>query len=208
MTISLNINGRSHSLSVAPTDTLMHALRRAGFFTVRFGSHDGQTGAAAVLVDGKLVNSDTMLVGQAVGHQIETVEGLTTGVGELHPIQKAFIETGAIQSGYSTPAMILAAKALLANNLNPTEAEVRDALSGILCRETGYLKPVEAVLRAAAYLRGEDVPPYDGPQIVDATYFVETSALPKAMTPDFSGGRPISSLQSPVSTANQTANRH
>ncbi len=85
----------------------------AGYFFVRFGSHDGATGAAAVLVNGKLVNSDTLLVGQVVGKQIETVEGLTTAVGDLHPIQKAFIETGAIQSGYSTPAMILAAKALL-----------------------------------------------------------------------------------------------
>jgi putative selenate reductase molybdopterin-binding subunit len=103
-------------------------------------------------------------------------------VGELHPIQRAFIETGAIQSGYSTPAMILAAKALLDHNLNPSEAEIRDALSGVLCRETGYLKPVEAVQRAAAYLRGEDVPPYDGPDIVDASYLVETPPSEDTMT--------------------------
>ncbi|MEJ2750473.1 MAG: (2Fe-2S)-binding protein, partial [Anaerolineae bacterium] len=173
MTISLNINNQQVEIATSPTTTLMAALRQAGFFSVRFGSNDGQTGAAAVLVDGQLVNSDTMLAGQAVGHQIETVEGLTERVGELHPIQKAFIETGAIQSGYSTPAMILAAKALIANNPNPTETDVREALSGILCRETGYVKPVEAILRAAAYLRGEDVPPNDGPQIVDASYFVE-----------------------------------
>ncbi|MCP4427095.1 MAG: (2Fe-2S)-binding protein, partial [Chloroflexi bacterium] len=186
MDISLHINGRSQTIYASPTDTLMKALRGAGYFSVRFGSNDGRTGAAAILLDGKLVNSDTMLVGQAVGHQIETVEGLAGGVGELHPIQQAFIETGAIQSGYSTPAMILATKALLTANPNPTEADAREALSGILCRETGYVKPVEAILRAAAYLRGEDVPPYAGPDIVDATYFVDE--LPSDDTPEFDGG--------------------
>ncbi len=97
----------------SPTDNLRDALRSAGYYSARYGSDDGVTGASAILVDGRLVNSTTMIVGQAVDHQIETVEGLTQQVGELHPIQKAFIETGAIQSGYSTPAMILAAKALL-----------------------------------------------------------------------------------------------
>jgi putative selenate reductase molybdopterin-binding subunit len=174
MDIILNINGRNPTLTAHPTDSLMAALRGAGYFSVRYGSDSGETGAAAVLVDGHLVSSDVMLVGQAVGRAIETVEGLSGRVGDLHPIQKAFIETGAIQSGYSTPAMVLAAKALLDTNLDPTEADVRDALSGVLCRETGYVKPVEAILRAAAYLRGEDVPPYQGPDIVPAGYFVET----------------------------------
>ena len=173
METTLNVNGRLQTVAAHPTDTLMSALRRAGYYSVRFGSSDGKTGAAAILLDGRLVNSEIMLVGQAIGRQIETAEGLSP-VGELHPIQKAFIETGAIQSGYSTPAMLLAAKALLERTLTPTETEVRDALSGILCRETGYVKPVEAVLRAAAYLRGEDVPPYEGPDIVDASYLVET----------------------------------
>lgn len=197
MEITLNINGIDQTLNVPATETLMKALRGAGYFSVRYGSGDGVTGAAAVLLNGRLVNSETMLVGQAAGHKIETVEGLAPTVGELHPIQKAFIETGAIQSGYSTPAMILAAKALLDTNPNPTEAEVRDALSGVLCRETGYVKPVEAVLRAAAYLRGEDVPPYDGPTIVDASYFVET---PPADDYDDLAGPEISNLQSPIST--------
>ncbi len=196
MALTLRINGRSQTITARPTDTLLQALRGAGYFSVRFGSNDGQTGAAAVLIDGRLVNSDTLLAGQAVGHKIETIEGLTERVGELHPIQKAFIETGAIQSGYSTPAMILAAKALLDKNPNPTERDVRDALSGVLCRETGYVKPVEAVLRAAAALRGEDVPPYAGPQIVDASYFVD---LPAA-DDDLAGPEPLSRPQSPVST--------
>ncbi|MCB8966808.1 MAG: molybdopterin-dependent oxidoreductase [Ardenticatenaceae bacterium] len=206
MHISLNINGSDYPVAASPTSTLMTALRQLGYFSVRFGSDDGTTGAAAVLVDGKLVNSDTLLVGQAIGKPIETVEGFTQAVGELHPIQKAFIETGAIQSGYSTPAMMLAAKALLAQNPNPTESDIRDALSGILCRETGYVKPVEAIFRAAAYLRGEELPPYDGPQIVDATYFAE---MPPAddpdKTPDFSGGQaPGGNLQPSVSTKPQT----
>jgi putative selenate reductase molybdopterin-binding subunit len=174
MEITLNINGRNQTITTHLTDTLLSALRRAGYYSVRFGSDDGATGAAAVLVDGRLVNSEVMLAGQAVGHTIETVEGLTDRVGDLHPIQKAFIETGAIQSGYSTPAMILAAKALLDKEPDPSEGDIRDALSGILCRETGYLKPVQAIQRAAAYLRGEQLPPYDGPEIVPAGYFIET----------------------------------
>ncbi len=197
MNVILNINGTDKTINVPITETLMKALRSAGYFSVRYGSGDGVTGAAAVLLDGRLVNSDAMLVGQAVGHQIETVEGLAPAVGQLHPIQKAFIETGAIQSGYSTPAMILAAKALLDKNPNPTEADARDALSGVLCRETGYVKPVEAVLRAAAYLRGEDVPPYDGPTIVDASYLVETPPAPddQQLT-----GPEITNPESPIST--------
>lgn len=203
MEISLNINGCSHTLAVSHTDKLIHALRQAGCFSVRFGSDDGQTGAAAVLVDGKLVNSDMLLVGQVLGKQIETVEGLTHQIGELHPIQKAFIETGAIQSGYATPAMILAAKALLDHTLHPTEADVRSALSGILCRETGYAKPVEAVLRAAAYVRGEDLPPYEGPQIVDATYFMENPPTTDE-TPDFSSGPAAYHAQPTTQTKPQT----
>ena len=189
MEVTLNINGRDQIINAHPTDTLLHALRGAGYFSVRFGSHSGETGAAAVLVDGKLVSSEVMLVGQAVGHTIETVESLAGRVGELHPIQRAFIETGAIQSGYSTPAMILAAKALLARTLNPTEAEIRDALSGVLCRETGYIKPVEAIQRAAAYLRGEEPPPYEGPDIVDASYFVDLPPSDDDSGPEITGSQ-------------------
>ncbi len=154
MKIYLTINGNGRELDCAPGETLMQVLRREGFYSVRFGSHTGETGAAALLLDGKLVNADVLLAAQADGHAIETIEGLSKGL-DLHPIQQAFIRSGAIQSGYSTPAMILAAKALIERNPNPTEAEVRDALSGILCRETGYLKPVQAVLEAAAVMRGE-----------------------------------------------------
>ena len=155
MEIQVTINGEAKALPCTPADTLFRVLRREGYFSVRFGSDTGETGAAAILLDGNLVNSDVLLAAQAHGHVIETVEGLSSGV-KLHPIQEAFVRNGAIQSGYSTPAMILAAKALLARNPYPTEVEVRDALSGILDRETGYVKPVQAILDAAAVMRGEE----------------------------------------------------
>lgn len=155
MEIHVTINGAKKSLRCEPGESLMRVLRREGYHSVRYGSDTGETGAAAILLDGRLVSSDILLAAQADGHTLETVESLASGLN-LHPIQEAFIRTGAIQSGYSTPAMILAAKALLEKNPNPSEADVRDALSGILDRETGYVKPVQAVLEAAAVLRGEE----------------------------------------------------
>ncbi len=155
MQISLILNGISKTIACEPGETLLRVLRREGCYSVRFGSDTGETGAAAILLDGQLVSADIMLAAQADGHRLETIEGLAQGLN-LHPIQRAFIHTGAIQSGYATPAMILAAKALLDGNPNPTEAEIRDAFSGILDRETGYIKPVQAVLEAAAMLRGEE----------------------------------------------------
>ncbi len=155
MEIQITINDEAKTFSCLPGETLLSLLRREGYQSVRFGSNTGETGASAVLVDGILVSTAIMLAAQADGHTIETIEGLSYGI-QLHPIQDAFIRTGAIQSGYATPATILAAKALLEANQNPTEMEVRDALSGILDRETGYVKPVQAVLEAAAVLRGEN----------------------------------------------------
>ena len=165
MNVTLNINGDERTYNCEPHESLRAVLRREGFFSVRFGAETGETGADAVLVDGRLVSSEVMLAAQAGGHAIETVEGLNLPRG-LHPIQEAFVATGAIHSGYATPATILAAKALIGRNPNPTEAEVRDALSGILDRETGYLRPVHAVLRAAAMLRGESVVPVE-PTLVE-----------------------------------------
>ncbi len=166
MEISLLINQQKHSLKVSPHESLLSVLRRLGYYGAKFGCDTGECGACAVLMDGKPVNSCRVLAAQAEGHVIETIESIgehpqqgwkqTEG---LHPLQQAFIESGAIQCGYCTPAQILAAYHLLEHNPNPSEKEVRDALSGVLCRCTGYLKPVEAVLRAAAMLRGEAVPP-------------------------------------------------
>lgn len=153
MNLTLTINGTQHALECPPHTTLLAALRGLGFHSVKFGDEHGLSGADTVLLDGKPVNAALMLAAQAEGHKIATLEALgehpqqgwrkTDG---LHPLQQAFIESGAIQCGYCTPAQILAAKALLDANPNPTEAEVREALAGVLCRCTGYLKPVQAVM--------------------------------------------------------------
>ena len=157
MDIHLHVNHTSHLLSVTPADTLLLALRRLGYFSVKFGDEHGQTGADTVLLDGKPVNAGLLLAAQAEDHVIETLEALgehpaqgwRTTAG-LHPLQQAFVETGAIQCGYCTPAQILAAKALFDVNPHPTAAEIRRAISGVLCRCTGYKKPVEAIQQAAA----------------------------------------------------------
>jgi putative selenate reductase molybdopterin-binding subunit len=175
MLIQLKINGVLSNFDVSAGDTLLQVLRQNGYFGVKFGGCEkGECGACAVLLDGVPVNSCAMLAAQAEGHEIVTIEA----VGEhpeqgwkktagLHPIQEALIECGAIQCGYCTPAFVLAAKSLLEKNPNPSEQEVREAISGVLCRCTGYLKPVQAILRAAAILRGEEVPPiHAGPEPV------------------------------------------
>lgn len=167
MQISLNINGKQAQWNAAPGDTLLTVLRREGFFGAKSGGcENGECGACAILLDGKPVNSCSMLAAQADGHSIETIESLGehpvkgwAGSKGLHPIQQAFVEVGAVQCGYCTPAFILAAKALLDREPNPTEEMVREAISGVLCRCTGYLKPVQAIMRAAAVLRGEVVDP-------------------------------------------------
>ncbi|MDA3040615.1 MAG: molybdopterin-dependent oxidoreductase [Actinomycetota bacterium] len=162
-TISLTINGVTREVAAAPGDTLLAVLRREGFTSVRFGSDTGETGASAVLIDGRLVNTDCLLAVQADGHSVVTIEAYNQA--DLDPIQAAFVATGAMQSGYSTPAAMLGTRALLERNPNPTEAEIRDMLSGILDRETAYVKPVEAVKRAAAVMRGEATEPF-GPLIL------------------------------------------
>ena len=172
MEVSFVLNGAPQAVACEPGDTLLAVLRREGCSSVRFGSETGETGAAAVLVDGRLVSAEVMLAAQAGGHEITTVESLNKATGKLDPIQAAFVETGAMQSGYSAGAMILATKALLERNPAPNDDDVRDALSGVLDRETGYVKVVEAVRRAATALRGEQANP-DGsaatPHVVNVT---------------------------------------
>jgi putative selenate reductase molybdopterin-binding subunit len=146
MDITLEINGEARSFSVAVGETLLETLRRNGYLGVKHGCEDGSCGMCTVLIDGHAVHSCVMLAVQASGRQITTIESLGTRE-QLHPLQAAFVEAGAVQCGYCTPGMILAAKALLDENPHPTEAEVREALSGVLCRCTGYVKPVEAVMR-------------------------------------------------------------
>ncbi len=172
MRLQMIVNGEKTEWPAAPGDTLLDVLRREGFFGAKYGGCEkGECGACAILLDGRPVNSCGMLAAQADGHHIDTIEAMGEHpeqgwkkTGGLHMIQQAFIETGAIQCGYCTPAMILAARSLIAKNPSPSEAQVRDAISGVLCRCTGYEKPVQAVLRAAAQMRGEYVPPIEGSQ--------------------------------------------
>jgi putative selenate reductase molybdopterin-binding subunit len=199
MRIQFTLNGILREIDVPSDTTLLSALRgELGLFGVKHGCETGECGACAVLLDGVPVNSCVMLAAQADGHEIKTIEALgehphqgwrrTRG---LHPIQQAFIDVGAIQCGYCTPAMILAAQALLEKEPDPSEEQVRDALSGVLCRCTGYLKPVQAVLRAAAVLRGEAVEPIMGPIPFDL--MVEEDEAPRGEGP-LAGGSELLAL--------------
>jgi putative selenate reductase molybdopterin-binding subunit len=186
MNIHLTLNGIPRTLTCEPGETLFSVLRRNGIWSVKHGCETGECGACSVLLDGKLTPTCVMLAAQADGHAIETVEALDRGPGApLHPIQQAFAETGAIQCGYCTPAMVLAAKELLSRTLTPSETEIRDALGGVLCRCTGYVKPVEAVQRAAAIMRGEAVPPIDAVGGVPLAGFFD--AVRPATEPDLPG---------------------
>src|SRR3989442_1192559 len=156
MELELRINGVIKSLDVVTNESLMTVLRREGYYSVKHGCETGECGACTILVDGVPRPSCVMSPAQAGGCTLTTVESLGTA-RKLHPIQEAFIDTGAIQCGFCTPGMVLSAHALLKRNPDPTEDEVRDALSGNLCRCTGYVKPVQAVLRAAAIMRGEEM---------------------------------------------------
>jgi aerobic-type carbon monoxide dehydrogenase small subunit (CoxS/CutS family)/CO/xanthine dehydrogenase FAD-binding subunit len=146
--VDLTVNGKSRHAEGEARTSLLDLLRREGLWGVKHGCETGECGACAVLLDGRPVNSCMTLALRAHGHAVQTVEGLG-GPDSLHPVQQAFVDTGAVQCGYCTPAMELCARALLDAVPDPTEDEVRDALAGCLCRCTGYVKPVQAVLRAA-----------------------------------------------------------
>jgi carbon-monoxide dehydrogenase small subunit len=152
--VTVSINGNQHTVDVEPRLLLAHMLRQGLDLT---GTHTGcdttNCGACTVLFDGAPVKSCTMFAVQADGHEITTVEGLASA-SELHPIQEGFRDEHGLQCGFCTPGMMLSAKALLDENPDPTEDEVRWALSGNLCRCTGYQNIVKAVLSAAAVLRG------------------------------------------------------
>lgn len=200
MILELLINGIEHQIEAAPGDTLFKVLRSLGYYGVKFGAEGGETGADTVLLDGKPINADLYLAAQAEGHQIATIEALGEHPAQgwkrtegLHPLQRAFVETGAIQCGYCTPGQILASKELLERNPNPSEADVRDALSGVLCRCTGYKKPVQAVLRAAAVMRGEDVEPIAG---LDRA----SPAPPEWIPPEGGQGAPADDFDSSFTT--------
>lgn len=149
--ITLTINGRNETASFPPHRTLLEALRELGHIEVKCGCEKGDCGACAVLVDGVAVDSCLTLAWTSQGRSITTIAGL----GNTHPLLRAFVERGAAQCGYCTPGMVIAAKSMLDSNPDPTEEEIRIGLSGNLCRCTGYAKIVEAVTVAAAEMRSQ-----------------------------------------------------
>jgi carbon-monoxide dehydrogenase small subunit len=151
--VTVTVNGEERSAEVEPRLLLVHFLRQTlGLTGTHVGCDTTSCGACTVLLDGTPVKSCTVLAVQADGRSVQTVEGLAAG-GELHPIQQAFHEEHGLQCGFCTPGMMLTATALLAENPDPSEAEIRWALSGNLCRCTGYQNIVKAVQSAAATLR-------------------------------------------------------
>ncbi len=155
--IQLTVNGQPVDAAVEPNRTLLQFLREdLGLTGTKHGCGLGDCGACTVILDGKPVNSCLVLAIQANGGEVLTIEGLAEN-GKLHPIQQAFVDKGAIQCGFCTPGMILSAKALLDANPNATEQEIRMAISGNLCRCTGYQKIVEAIGEAAKIIQGTEV---------------------------------------------------
>ncbi len=144
--LNLKVNGEEYALEVEPHRTLLEVIRNDLELTgTKLGCGGGECGACTVILDGKAVKSCLMLALDAKGKEIWTIEGLSK-IGDLHPLQRAFVERGAIQCGFCTPGMIMASKALLDENPHPSEQEIKDALAGNLCRCTGYVKILEAVL--------------------------------------------------------------
>jgi len=199
LAVTLTINGEGRTLDLRRTDSLLDALRSAGYTSVKYGCGTGDCGACTVLLDGQPVRSCQVRAGDLEGREVTTVEALSAGE-RLHPIQQAFIEAGAIQCGYCTPAQILTAKALLDRvqpsvACDPTEEEIREAMSGVLCRCTGYVRIVQAVQRAAAILRGEPPGEVVSPQIISPPEMEPLRVVgrpePKVDGVKLAAGRPV-----------------
>jgi len=155
--ISFTLNGESAEVAFAPHKTLLEVLREdLGLTGTKHGCELGECGTCTILVDGRAILSCLMLGLDAEGREVETIEGMATGA-QLHPLQVTFADTGAAQCGYCTPGFLLAAKELIDKKPRPTRDEIKEALSGNLCRCTGYIKIYEAVELAAARVRGEEM---------------------------------------------------
>ena len=153
--IRFRLNGEDTEISFAPHKTLLEVLREDLNLTgTKHGCELGECGTCAILVDGRSILSCLMLGLDAEGREVKTIEGMANGA-ELHPLQQTFADTGAAQCGYCSPGFLLVAEELLKKSPYPTRAEIREALSGNLCRCTGYIKIYEAVELAAARMRGE-----------------------------------------------------
>lgn len=152
--ITLTVNGKTHKASLEPSMSLLDFLRDTlGYKGVKLCCNTGECGACTILFNGKPVNSCVVLGADAAGVEIVTVEGLAEG-DRLHPVQQAFIDTGAVQCGYCTPGFIISVKALLDRSKHPSQEEIEEAVSGNICRCTGYVKIVDAIELAAQRLEG------------------------------------------------------
>lgn len=153
--IELRVNGQLYSADIEQSETLLHTLRdRLNLTGTKEGCGTGDCGACTVVVDGQALNACLLLAIRMQGKDILTIEGLAED-GSLHPLQQAFIERGGLQCGYCTPGMLLSAKALIDRNGNPTDAEIRTAIAGNLCRCTGYTKIVESIRAGAETIRAQ-----------------------------------------------------
>jgi carbon-monoxide dehydrogenase small subunit len=158
MQVSMTVNGESASADVEPRTLLVHFLREQLLLTgTHIGCESGYCGACTVLVDGTATKSCMVLAVQAEGTSVQTIEGLANG--ELHPVQEGFWERHGLQCGYCTPGMIMSAVAMLDENPDPSEAEIRHGIEGNLCRCTGYHNIVRSIEYAAAKMRGEEPAP-------------------------------------------------
>ena len=155
--ISFTLNGEATEIAFAPHKTLLEVLREDLALTgTKHGCELGECGTCAILVDGRAILSCLMLGLDAEGREVKTIEGMAQGA-ELHPLQHTFADLGAAQCGYCSPGFLLVAEELLQKKPNPTRSEIQEALSGNLCRCTGYIKIYEAVELAAARMRGEEM---------------------------------------------------
>lgn len=153
--IEVHINSKDYKLEVEEDLRLIDLLReKLNLLGTKEGCGEGECGACTVILDGKTVTSCLLLATQAHGKSIITIEGLGDE-NDLHPIQRSFLDNGAVQCGYCTPGMVLSAKALLDENINPTREEIREAISGNLCRCTGYEKIIDSIERASELLQGQ-----------------------------------------------------
>jgi aerobic-type carbon monoxide dehydrogenase small subunit (CoxS/CutS family) len=154
LTISLTVNGKSHTATLEPSTSLLDFVRDTlGYKGTKLCCNTGECGACTIIFNGKPINSCVTLAADANGAEIVTVEGLANGE-KLHPVQQAFIDTGAVQCGYCTPGFIISIKALLDRTKSPTPEEIEEAVSGNICRCTGYAKIVDAIQLAAERLEG------------------------------------------------------
>jgi len=201
--IGFKINGKKWKGEANLSQKALDFLRLIGIKSIKSGCRVGDCGMCTILLDSKPTKSCLLKVKDLINKNVETVEGLSER-GKLHPIQQAFWETGAVQCGYCTPAQILTAKALLDKNNNPSEMEIRSSLNSVLCRCTGYVRIVDAVLRAAAILRSEKVGPYIPVEVVLSENH-RTLELPKKYYRKDGSKRPLLPLILTPSTMPKTS---